>query len=166
MKVYLDVATALLSQDPPPRLESPVVARIVTAVTAQRFTDGAQALGWYSYNTQQIRTARDWFRTALSWKPEDEPSAYGLALSTQRLNERAAFAAVVAQWRGRSQRIAELAGRDNPALRQQAGSRPRLGLTCRPGMSPHPSQRSTPLPVRSPWSVSKSISPWSGPRRG
>jgi cellulose synthase operon protein C len=119
MKISLDVATALLSQDPPPRLESPVVARIVTAVTAQRFSDGAQALGWYSYNTQQIRTARDWFRTALNWKPEDEPSAYGLALSTQRLNERAAFSAVVAQWRGRSQRIADLADRTNPALRRQ-----------------------------------------------
>ncbi|MBM6583168.1 tetratricopeptide repeat protein [Microvirga sp. BT689] len=124
MKIYLDVATALLSQDPPPRLESPVVARIVTAVTAQRFSDGAQALGWYSYNTQQIRTARDWFRTALNWKPEDEPSAYGLALSAQRLNERAAFNAVVAQWRGRSQRIADLADRTNPALRRQSAPVP------------------------------------------
>jgi tetratricopeptide (TPR) repeat protein len=109
MKVYLDVATALLSQDPPVRLEVPVVARIVPVVTSQRFADGAQALGWYSYNTGQFRTARDWFRTALSWKADDEPSAYGLALSTQRLNDRAGFNAVVAQWRERSQRIADLA---------------------------------------------------------
>ncbi|MBB4038532.1 tetratricopeptide (TPR) repeat protein [Microvirga flocculans] len=109
MKIYLDVATALLSQDPPPRLDAQVVARIVPVVMVQRFTDGAQALGWYSYNTQQFRTARDWFRTALNWKPDDEPSAYGLALSTQRLNERATFNEVVAQWRSRSQRIADLA---------------------------------------------------------
>jgi tetratricopeptide (TPR) repeat protein len=119
MKIYLDVATALLSQDPPPRLEPSVIARIVPVVTAQRFSDAAQALGWYSYNTEQIRTARDWFRTALTWKADEEASAYGLALTTQRLTDRAGFNAVVAQWRGRSQRIADLADGANPASRRQ-----------------------------------------------
>ena len=32
MQVYLDVATALLSQDPPPRLEPAVIARVIPAV--------------------------------------------------------------------------------------------------------------------------------------
>jgi tetratricopeptide (TPR) repeat protein len=146
MKVYLDVATALLSQDPPPRLESPVVARIVRVVSAERFSDGAQALGWYSYNTQQIRTARDWFRTALNWKPEDEPSAYGLALSTQRLNERAAFNAVVAQWRGRSQRIAELTDRTNPASRRQLVP-PRADIPAREAAPPAAPGYATPRQV-------------------
>ncbi|MBD2748484.1 tetratricopeptide repeat protein [Microvirga sp. BT688] len=133
MKIYLDVATALLSQDPAPRLDARVVARIVPVVTAQRFPDGAQALGWYSYNTQQIRTARDWFRTALGWRPEDEPSAYGLALSTQRLNERAAFNAVVSQWRGRSERIADLADGTNPGSgRRSAPVQPRAEMETAP----------------------------------
>lgn len=138
MKIYLDIATALLSQDPPPRLDAQVVGRIVTAVTAQRFPDGAQALGWYSYNTQQIRTARDWFRTALGWRPEDEPSAYGLALSTQRLNERAAFNAIVAQWRNRSERIADLADGANPGSRRRsAPAQPRAeeDAASRPAVS-------------------------------
>jgi tetratricopeptide (TPR) repeat protein len=86
-----------------------VVARIVPVVTEQRFVNGAQALGWYSYNTGQFRTAREWFRKALSWKADDEPSAYGLALSSQRLSDRATFNAIVAQWRSRSQRITDLA---------------------------------------------------------
>ena len=121
MKVYLDIATALLSQDPPPRLDARVVARIVPVVTGQRFPDGAQALGWYSYNTNQLQTARDWFRQALSWKPDDEPSAYGQALSTQRLNDRTGFNSIVAEWRGRSERIADLAdgtvrGQTQPSL--------------------------------------------------
>ncbi|MCG7393165.1 tetratricopeptide repeat protein [Microvirga sp. ACRRW] len=114
MKVYLDVATALLTQDPPPRLEPRVVSRIVPVVTSQRFPDGAQALGWYSYNTSQFATARDWFRQALNWRAEDEPSAYGLALSTQRLNDKAGFNAIVAQWRNRSERIADLADGTTP----------------------------------------------------
>ncbi|NIX78297.1 tetratricopeptide repeat protein [Microvirga sp. c23x22] len=109
LKVYLDVATALLSQDPPPRLDPRVVARIVPVVSQQRFTDGGQALGWYAYNTSQFRTARDWFLTALEWKPNDEPSAYGVAISSQRLNDRVTFGKIVAQWRSRSQRIADLA---------------------------------------------------------
>ncbi|WP_201859170.1 tetratricopeptide repeat protein [Microvirga soli] len=142
MKIYLDIATALLSQDPAPRLDSQVVARIVPVVTTQRFSDGAQALGWYSYNTQQIRTARDWFRTALGWKPESEPSAYGLALSTQRLNERAAFNAVVAQWRGRSERIADLADGTNPGSRRQsAPAQPRAEVDVAP---PAPSRPAAP----------------------
>lgn len=124
MKIYLDVATALLSQDPPPRLEPQDLTRIVPVVTAQRFSDAAQALGWYSYNTQQIRTARDWFRTALNWKADDEASAYGLALTTQRLNDRAGFNAVVAQWRSRSQRIADLADGINPPSGRQPAAMP------------------------------------------
>lgn len=108
-KVYLDIATALLSQDPPPRLEASVVSRIVSVVSSERFSDGAQALGWYSYNTNQFRTARDWFRQALAWKADQEPAAYGLALATQRLNDRPGFNTVLAQWRDRSERIADLA---------------------------------------------------------
>lgn len=109
LRAYLDIATALLSQDPPPRLEPAVVARIVPVVNQQRFAAGAQALGWYAYNTGQVSTARAWFRTALSWKADDEPSAYGLALATQRLNDRAGFSAIVTQWGARSSRIAGLA---------------------------------------------------------
>ncbi|MFC4175676.1 hypothetical protein ACFOYU_26960 [Microvirga sp. GCM10011540] len=114
MKAYLNIATALLSQDPPPRLDPPVVTRIVPVVTQQRHADGAQALGWYSYNTGQIPTARQWFRTALGWNADDEASAYGLALATQRLRDRAGFNAIVSRWRGRSQRIADLAAGRNP----------------------------------------------------
>jgi tetratricopeptide (TPR) repeat protein len=138
MKIYLDVATALLSQDPPPRLDPPVIARIVPVVTAQRFSDAAQALGWYSYNTEQIRTARDWFRTALTWKADDEASAYGLALTTQRLNDRAGFNAVVAQWRSRSQRIADLADGVNPNARRQP-------IATQPAVAQAP----TPQPIES-----------------
>lgn len=132
MQVYLDIATALLSQDPPLRLDPKVVARIVPAVTKARSANGAQALGWYSYNTEQFRTAREWFEEALGWKADDEPSAYGIALVSQRLNDRARFSAIVSQWRSRSQRIADLA---------DGIARPRTGQALSP---PEPE----PLPAR------------------
>ena len=108
MKVYLDVTTAILSQDPPPRLSAQVINRIIPVVVSQRSADGAQALGWFSYNTGQPRAAAEWFRKALSWRSDDEPSAYGLALASQKLNDRAGFNAITALWRGRSARIARL----------------------------------------------------------
>ncbi|PVE24250.1 hypothetical protein DC522_11285 [Microvirga sp. KLBC 81] len=149
MKVYLDVATALLSQDPPPRLEARVVSRIVPVVTSQRSPDGAQALGWYSYNTSQFRTAREWFRQGLSWKPDDEPSAYGLALSAQRLNDRAGFNAIIAQWRNRSERIADLA--DGITRARVSGQRITPALTGRLVESvPQASMRSVPIEAETP----------------
>lgn len=124
MKVYLDVATALLSQDPPPRLESKVIARVIPPIAKERFVNGAQALGWYSYNTGQFRSAREWFDEALNWKADDEPSAYGVALSSQRLNDRSRFNAITAQWRARSQRIADLADGITRDRTVPAGSQP------------------------------------------
>ena len=110
MKIYLDIATALLSQDPPPRLEARRrdahrPGRCRAALRRRR--PGAWLV--LLQHRPDPRRRGDWFRTALGWKADDEPSAYGLALSTQRLNDRAAFNAVVAQWRSRSQRIADLA---------------------------------------------------------
>jgi tetratricopeptide (TPR) repeat protein len=120
MRVYLDVATALLSQDPPPRLEPRVIARVIPAVVNERSTNGAQALGWYSYNTGQFRSARDWFLESLSWKADDEPSAYGAVLAAQRLNDRAGFNALVSKWRAESPRIADVADGRTPASHRRS----------------------------------------------
>src|SRR5690606_25792973 len=88
-QIYLDVTTALLSQDPPLRIEAAVIRRAIPIIVEARFVGGAQALGWYSYNTGQFRSARDWFLEALNWDTGDEPSAYGAVLASQRLRDRA-----------------------------------------------------------------------------
>ncbi|MCB8819641.1 hypothetical protein [Microvirga rosea] len=155
MQVYLDVATALLSQDPPPRLDPKVIARIIPAVAKARFVNGAQALGWYSYNTDQFRTARDWFEEALSWKADDEPSAYGAALASQRLNDRTKLSALAAQWRSRSRRIVELAddiSRDRTAqvAAPVAAPPPAPAVPARPApVVAEPPEPPAPAPARS-----------------
>lgn len=113
-RAYLNVVTTVLATDPPVRLAPEVLARMTAAISEDRFAPAGQAMGFYALNIGQTATAASWFKTALSWDPQDEASAYGLALTHQRRNERGAFAAVVRDWGPRSPRIALLA---NPAQR-------------------------------------------------
>lgn len=108
LKAYIDLMAGLLTATPPPRLEQAVVARFAPVVVAQKSAEGAQALGWYAYNTRQLKTADSWFRSAVQWAPEDEPSAYGLAVTSARLNDRATLDSLVRQWGAKSQRILAL----------------------------------------------------------
>lgn len=107
-KAYLDVATALIAQEPAPRLERAVIARIARTVGVDRYAPGGAGLGWYAYNSGQIAAAEAWFETALAWDRGYEPAAYGLALVHQRQRDQAALRAIVAEWRSRSPRIADL----------------------------------------------------------
>lgn len=104
-KVYLAAAAGLLGIEPPTRIEPEVLERIVTAVAAAKDPATAQQLGWYAYALGQERTAGQWFATALQWKPNDEPSAYGLALTRNALGDKAGLGELKRQWRGRSDRI-------------------------------------------------------------
>ncbi|MGE7370588.1 cellulose synthase [Neorhizobium sp. NPDC001467] len=105
---YMAATANLLAVLPPPVLSEPVLQRIAVEVIKARDAASAQQFGWYAANFNQPQTAARWFETALSWKPDDEPSAYGLVLSRNQLNDRAGVAAVQRQWQGRSVRIANL----------------------------------------------------------
>ena len=107
-KAYLDAITALLTQEPPPRLDRAVIERIVKTVGQDKYAAGAGALGWYAYNAGQISPAGTWFETALSWDRANEPAAYGLALVRERLRDQAGLRTLVAEWGSRSQRIADI----------------------------------------------------------
>lgn len=117
-EAYLVVASALLAIDPPVKLEADVVARIAKTISDAKYPRGAQELGWYAYNTGQPLAAARWFTAALTWKPDDEPSAFGLALAYDKLGAKAAFQKVIKVWGPRSQRIALLA---DPKARAAAG---------------------------------------------
>lgn len=107
-KVYMATAANLVAQQPPPVIAPDVLARIVEAVAKRRDPATAQELGWYSRAYGQDETAGRWFATALAWKPDDEPSAYGLAVVDFALNRRDALKALARVWRDRSPRILAL----------------------------------------------------------
>ncbi|MBS9477790.1 hypothetical protein [Ancylobacter radicis] len=119
-KAYLDVVISLLTADPPPVLDEIVLARFSPVVMRDKYVPGAQALGWYAYNTGQIVTSQSWFETALNWDPNDEPSAYGLSLTFWRLGDGARLSAIVQSWGARSERIVALV---DPVVRARLEAR-------------------------------------------
>lgn len=121
LKAYLDIMTALLSQEPPPRLDQSIIHRLVPVVSKAQSSTAGQALGWYAYNTGQVPNAEQWFVQALKWDRESEPAAFGLAVARQRLKNQRGFMAVVNAWRDRSQRIADLV--DRPNRRERTSTR-------------------------------------------
>lgn len=106
---YLAATANVLAIDPPPRIEENTLTRMAETVIAERYAPSAQQFGWYARAFDQPQTAAQWFETALIWAPEDEPSAYGLALTRLQLNDRAGFAELQRKWADKSARIADLA---------------------------------------------------------
>jgi hypothetical protein len=121
-KTYLSAAANLLSAQPPPIVSAEVLTRIVQTTSQGRDPAVAQLLGWYSHAFKQDDTAARWFATSLAWKPDDEPSAFGLAIADLSLDRRAALQSLERNWRGRSPRIAALT--DPTAARALASASP------------------------------------------
>jgi len=103
--VYLAAVANMLALQPPPQFNAEVLQRAVAEVAKAKDAASAQQLGWYADGFNQFETAERWFRTALEWKPDDEPSAYGLALMRWKLGDRAGVREVQTAWAGLSERI-------------------------------------------------------------
>lgn len=154
--VYLAATANLLAVEPPVLIAPEVLQRIVPEVAQARDAANAQQLGWYALALNQFQTAAQWFSTALEWKPDDEPSAYGLALTNYRLGENAAVNEIQAAWRGRSERIARLRDASNarpggrtPSLPTRNYSPTRDTGTFSPAyVEPNDNQMDSPSPRR------------------
>ncbi|TCU33887.1 cellulose synthase [Rhizobium azibense] len=105
---YLAAAANLMALQPPADISEDVLGRMAKETIAHKYVPAAQQFGWYARSLNQPHTAARWFETALRWKPDDEPSAYGLAITHEQLNNRKGVAEVQRIWAGRSQRIASL----------------------------------------------------------
>jgi tetratricopeptide (TPR) repeat protein len=134
---YITLMTALLAGD---IVEKPVdqamVDRFVPVVNEKRSALGAQALGWYAYNTGQPQTAYAWFTTSLRWEPS-EVGVFGAGLTLLRLGERAAFNTFLAQWAPLFPRLPELFAQNQAQGRRRgAPQRPDIDGLARPAVVP------------------------------
>ncbi|MCZ7852427.1 cellulose synthase [Agrobacterium salinitolerans] len=108
LATYLAATANLLALEPPVVLPPDVLQRIAAETVARKDAATAQQFGWYSLSFRQTPLALQWFSTALGWKPDDEPSAYGMAVSYHDLRNLAGLRGIQQQWGGRSQRIADV----------------------------------------------------------
>lgn len=112
--VYLAATANLLALEPPVAISGEVLKRIAAEVIKSRDASTAQQFGWYARALNQPQTALQWFRTALGWKLDDEPSAYGLAVTYQQLDDLKGLAEIQRLWAGRSERIAKVGEVEKP----------------------------------------------------
>ncbi|MGO7749740.1 cellulose synthase [Rhizobium ruizarguesonis] len=105
---YLAATANLMALQPPADLAEDVLHRIATEVIARKYVPTAQQFGWYARSLNQFQTAARWFETALAWKPDDEPSAYGLVITREQLSDRKGVLDLQRAWAGRSSRITNL----------------------------------------------------------
>ncbi|MDI6027550.1 cellulose synthase [Corticibacterium sp. UT-5YL-CI-8] len=106
--VYMAAVSNLLAVVPPVPIRPEVLSRMVPEIVKSKDAAAAQQLGWYADGFNQFETASQWFATALSWKPDDEPSAYGLTLMRWKLDNQLGVAEMQQQWARESQRIARV----------------------------------------------------------
>ncbi len=112
--VYLAATANLLALDPPVSIKSEVLKRIAAETIKSRDAATAQQFGWYARALNQPKTAIQWFKTALGWKLDDEPSAYGLAVTYLQVEDVKGLAEIQRLWAGRSERIAKVGEEEEP----------------------------------------------------
>jgi len=127
--VYMAAAANLLAQDPPVEIAPAILQRLVPEVMKAKDANAAQQLGWYAYLLNQFETASGWFSTALQWKPDDEPSSYGLVLTREQLGDLAGVAEIQRRWAGKSDRIERLGELRNTRQRGLVPSSERFGTS-------------------------------------
>ena len=114
--LFIDLLEGDLTKDRPPFIEPGRVARYAKVTVETGSGEGAQALAWYAYNTCQYPMALEWFQRAVAWLPK-EATAYGYALTLQRLKRAKEFRDVVNRYDGLFPRVVALAfddGRTRP----------------------------------------------------
>jgi tetratricopeptide (TPR) repeat protein len=106
--LFIDLLETDLTKEQPPYIEPARIARYAQVSMATESGEGAQALGWYAYNTCQYPLALQWFERAVAWLPK-EATAYGYALALQRMRRSKDFHDVVNRYDGLFPKVVALA---------------------------------------------------------
>jgi tetratricopeptide (TPR) repeat protein len=99
-KLYIEILATELTKHPVGAVEPARLTRFEQVVEESRSVVGSQALGWYYYNRDTAQQANVWFKRSVAWEPI-ESNVLGLALSSNKLKDRAAFKAVIAEFGAR-----------------------------------------------------------------
>jgi tetratricopeptide (TPR) repeat protein len=106
--LYIEIIADRLTRRPPSAPNDEEMRRFAALVSARSSANGAQALGWYSFNAHQGPAAAAWFERAMAWEPSED-SALGLAFAYRLLRDRTAYFRIIDAYRDRYGKIADLA---------------------------------------------------------
>ena len=106
--LFIDLLEEDFTKERPPAIEPTRVARYAQVTMATESGEGAQALGWYAYNTCQYPQALQWFTRAVAWLPK-EATAYGYALALERMHRGKDVRDVVNRYDGLFPKVVALA---------------------------------------------------------
>jgi tetratricopeptide (TPR) repeat protein len=95
--LFLDVVADQLTQRVP--MDSKRLTRYADVTLQTMSGEGAEALGWYAYETCQTEAAVEWFKRAATWLPR-ETAVLGYALTLQRLQRTPEFVQIVNRYDG------------------------------------------------------------------
>ena len=105
--LFIDILERDLTQENPPFIEPERLARYARVTMDVASGEGAQALGWYAYNSCQYDVALEWFQRANAWFPK-EATAYGLAITYRKLKREREYFDVVNRYDGLFPKVVEL----------------------------------------------------------
>lgn len=111
--LYIDLLENKLTLPIPPVIEPARIDRYAKVVTISQSGEGAQALGWYAYNSCQFDSALEWFQRAVAWQPS-ETTVFGYALALQRLKRQHDYLEVINRYDGLFAKVVNLLFTDEP----------------------------------------------------
>jgi tetratricopeptide (TPR) repeat protein len=106
-KLYVEILATELTKTQAQTMDATRLARVEEVVQDLKSVTGSQALGWYYFNRGATQKANEWFRQSVAWEPI-EANVLGLALSSHRLKNMAAFKTLVGEYGGRFPAVAAL----------------------------------------------------------
>jgi tetratricopeptide (TPR) repeat protein len=105
--LFIDILERDLTKKIPPFVEPTRLARYGEVALSTGSGEGAQALGWYAYNSCQYDAAREWFGRAVAWHPK-EATVYGYALTLLRLKKRREAIEIINRYDGLFPKVVEM----------------------------------------------------------
>ena len=105
--LFIDLLETDLTRENPPYVEPERIARYAQVTLTGSSGEGAQALGWYAYNSCQFDAALEWFQRGVAWFPK-EATVYGYALTLKRLKRQKEFLEIVNRYDGLFPKVVEL----------------------------------------------------------
>ncbi|WP_019906627.1 hypothetical protein [Methylobacterium sp. 77] len=112
--LFIDLMGRKLTQANPSFIDLDRISRYAKVTLATASGEGAEALGWYAYNSCQFDAALEWFQHAAAWLP-GESALTGYALSLQRLKRTRDYLTIVNRYDGLFPKVVDLLFREGPA---------------------------------------------------